>query len=254
MDLVRSHPVTVMDGVLQENPCFLPAATFLARLQRDKLTVLRDRYLTALVAGARREAAEVGVEDALADELPAASVYLDIVQAAQYEVGRLWQARRLSVAQEHVATEISRSIVGQLQPHLPFQRSNGKRVIVACVEGELHDLGARMVADFLEMAGFEVAYLGANVPVENLVALVRERRPDLLALSATSGRCLAALRRAVAAVRAVGDGRIPIAAGGQVFLRRPDLNRRLGIDIHARDAGGLIAVTERFFAEKRAGS
>ena len=254
MDVLRAHPVVLMDGVLQENPSFLPPARLLPRLQMETVTLLRDRYLTAIVAGARREALEVAVEDALADDVPAARVYLDVVQAAQYEVGQLWHANRLSVAQEHLATEISRSVIGHLQPHLPLQRRNGKRVVVACIEGELHDLGARMVADFLEMAGFEVTYLGANVPSENLVALVRAKRPDLLALSVTRSSCVTALRRTVSAVRATGGDRISIAAGGQVFLRRPDLCRRLGIDIHARNARDLIAVTERFFDERRASS
>jgi len=239
----------VMEGVLQDNPAFLPAARLLARLKRDALTLLRDRYLTALVVGARQEALEVGVEEALAEDVPAASVYLEVIQAAQYEVGRLWQARRLSVAQEHLATEISRSAMAQLQPHLPYRRNNGKRAVVACVEGELHDLGARMVADFLEMTGFEFAYLGANVPDENLAQLVRERRPDLVALSATTTSHAPALRRAIGVVRAVEGSRIPIAAGGQLLVRKPDLGRRLGIDIQACDAGTLIAVLEQFFGE-----
>ncbi len=249
MDILRAHPVVVMEGVLQDNPVFLPAARLLPRLKRDALTLLRDRYLTALVVGARQEALEVGVEEALAEDVPAASVYLEVIQAAQYEVGRLWQARRLSVAQEHLATEISRSVMGQLQPHLPFRRTNGKRAVVACVEGELHDLGARMVADFLEMAGFEVAYLGANVPDEHLAQLVRERRPDLVALSATTTSHAPALRRAIGVVRAVEGSRIPIAAGGQLLVRKPDLGRRLGIDIQARDAGTLIAVLEQVLGE-----
>src|SRR5438552_814216 len=237
--------------VLDWNETYLRGGCFDRRgmTARVEDTLIRDRYLTALVVGARQEALEVGVEEALAEDVPAASVYLEVIQAAQYEVGRLWQARRLSVAQEHLATEISRSVMGQLQPHLPFRRTNGKRAVVACVEGELHDLGARMVADFLEMAGFEVAYLGANVPDEHLAQLVRERRPDLVALSATTTSHAPALRRAIGVVRAVEGSRIPIAAGGQLLVRKPDLGRRLGIDIQARDAGTLIAVLERLFGE-----
>src|SRR5207302_9044196 len=136
--------------------------------------------------GRPRKSAQAGSEGATPQGVPAHSVYLEVIQAAQHEIGRLWQEKRLTVAQEHIATDISRWAVAQLQPHLPSQPSNGKRVVVACVEGELHDLGARMVADFLEMAGFDVNYLGANVPAESLAELVRERRPDLLALSATA--------------------------------------------------------------------
>jgi len=247
MDVLRAHPVVLLDGALQQNLSFLPPARLVPQLHKGPLALLRDRYLAALVAGARREALELGVEEALSEDLPAPSVYLEVIQAAQHEIGRLWQEKRLTVAQEHVATDISRWAVAQLQPHLPSQPSNGKRVVVACVEGELHDLGARMVADFLEMAGFDVNYLGANVPAESLAELVRERRPDLLALSATASPHVAALRRAIVAVRGVAGDRIPIAAGGQVFLRKRGLGRRLGVDIHAPDARGAIAAVQRFF-------
>ena len=78
---------------------------------------------------------------------------------------------------------------------------------------------------------------------------MRERRPDLVALSATTTSHAPALRRAIGVVRAVEGSRIPIAAGGQLLVRKPDLGRRLGIDIQARDAGNLIAVLEQFFGE-----
>jgi len=81
---------------------------------------------------------------------------------------------------------------------------------------------------------------------------VRERRPDLLALSATASSHLPALQRAIAVVRGVAGDRIPVAAGGQVFLRKPGLDRRLGIEIHARDARGMIAVAQRFFGDRSA--
>ena len=249
MDVFRAHPVVLLDGTLQQNPSFLPPSRLIPRLHTGILAVLRDRYLTALVAGARPEALEIAVEEALSEDVPVPSLYLEVIQAAQYEIGRLWQEKRLTVAQEHLATEISRSAIELLRPHLPAQQRNGKRAVVACVEGELHDLGARMVADFLEMAGFEVHYLGADVPSESLAQLVRERRPDLLAVSATERSRLAALCRTVAAVRAVPGDRIPIAAGGQVFLRKSRPGRRLGIDMHARDASGLIAVARRFFEQ-----
>ena len=247
MDVLRAHPAVILDGALQENPSFLPPASLLPRLHGELLSVLRDRYVAALVAGARREALDVVVEEALWQDVPVPSLYLEVIQAAQYEIGRLWQEKRITVAQERLATEISRLALAQLQLHLPSLPGNGKRVVVACVEGELHDMGARMVADFLEMEGFEVRFLGANVPAESLAEFVRTRPPDLLALSATTSFHSAALRRAVAAVRRGAGRRIPLAAGGQVFLRKPRLGRRLGVDLHAHDAREMATVARRFF-------
>jgi methanogenic corrinoid protein MtbC1 len=244
-DILRVHPTAVLDGGLLENP-FLGAPTrLLSRLHGRAVSVLRDQFQVALAAGARREALEIVPDEALWLDVPAPAVYLEVVQASLYEIGRLWQEGRITIAQEHVATEIARQALAQLRLHLPSTSSNGKRVVVACVEGELHDLGALMTADFLEMAGFEVSYLGANVPTASLTELVRHRPPHLLALSATAPSSVATLRRAVAAVRRVSEGGVPLAVGGQVFRHRPELARQLAADVHARDARAATTAIHR---------
>lgn len=67
-------------------------------------------------------------------------------------------------------------------------------MLVACVGGERHDLGARMVSDFYEMAGYSLRFLGANVEAERLSAILREDPPDLLGLSVTMTFNLVSLR------------------------------------------------------------
>jgi len=247
MDALRAHPVLILDGALQDNLSYL--TKLVPRLRGATLAMLRDQYLAALLVGARREALEIAIEEALWQDVEVPSLYLEVVQPAQYEIGRLWQAKRIGVAQEHLATEISRAVLARLHALLPCEPSNGRRVVVACVEGELHDLGAQVVADFLEMGGFDVHFLGANVPADTLAELVGRRPPDLLALSATTSTSVAELRRAVAAVRSVAGDRIPIVAGGQVFQRTPALGLQLGIDLHAGDARGMAAAARRAFGQ-----
>jgi methanogenic corrinoid protein MtbC1 len=119
---------------------------------------------------------------------------------------------------------------------------------VACVEAELHDLGARIAADFLEMAGFEVRFLGANVPTAGLVELVHRRPPDLLALSASTTATLAALRRAIVAVRGIAGDRVPVLVGGRVFAHRPELPGQLGA-AQGGDALDAVAVARRLLGK-----
>ena len=195
MDALRAHPVLILDGALQDNLSYL--TKLVPRLRGATLAMLRDQYLAALLVGARREALEIAIEEALWQDVEVPSLYLEVVKSAQYEIGRLWQAKRIGVAQEHLATEISRAVLARLHALLPCEPSNGRRVVVACVEGELHDLGAQMVADFLDMAGCTVHFLGADVSPESLAELVRARPPDLLALSATAASHLPAVREAI---------------------------------------------------------
>ena len=122
------------------------------------------RYLEALLAGDRDAAVRTAFDDGVARGLSVPDLYVGVIQTAQHRIGELWQANRLTVAHEHVATAISQLVMALAYPVLPRQPRNGKPALVACVDDELHDLGARMVADFFEMAGFDVRYLGANLP------------------------------------------------------------------------------------------
>jgi methanogenic corrinoid protein MtbC1 len=141
-----------------------------------------------------------------------------------------------------LAAEVSKLALAQFRAHLPCEPSNGRRVVVACVEGETHDIGAYMVADFLELAGFDVRFLGANVPTSTLVATLDAQPPGLLALSATTTANLGEVRRVIHAVRATGK-EVPIAVGGQLFSTQPALRKDLGVDIYACNPRHLAAAT-----------
>ncbi len=212
----------------------------------DTIEVLRQGYLRAQLAGNRREALRLIVDEGLLRGLSIPTLHLDVIQAAQVEIGRLWQENHISVAQEHLATAISQLALSHLYRHLPRDPANGRTVMVSCVEGELHELGARIASDFLEMAGFEVRFLGANVPAEHLAREVRDSKPDLLALSVTMSYHMPALRKAVTAVREVAP-LLPMAVGGLAFTWAPGVEAELGVPFFGKDARELVAAACRMF-------
>ncbi|HEX2569473.1 MAG TPA: cobalamin-dependent protein [Polyangia bacterium] len=212
---------------------------------------LIDRFVTAQLAGNRREAIRLvtdGLGEGGAQRLSFEELYLEVIQAAQYRIGELWLANEVTIAQEHLATAIAQLALSHLYPRLPRAARLGKRVVLACVEGELHERGPRIMSDFLEMGGFDVDYLGANVPTESLVKMVTGRPPDLLALSATLSFHLPALRQAVSEVRKAMGRRVPIAVGGHAFSGSPDVPRALDVDIYARDAKEMLDAVRRLLA------
>ena len=206
---------------------------------------LLDEYVAAQVAGDRRAALRLIVDHGLGRDVPVHSLYLDVIQAAQYRIGELWQRNRISVAQEHLATAISQVAVAELYRVLPSEPANGRRALVSCVGGELHELGTRITADFFEMAGFEVRYLGANTPTDTLVAMVGEDPPDLLVLSVTMSFHLDTLRQAVWASREAAGDKLRLAVGGQAFTWAPALAGQLGADVYGRDARESVAAARR---------
>lgn len=199
--------------------------------ESERLRRLSSQYVAAQLAGNSRAALRLVLDEALGQGVDIKMVYLDILQAAQYQIGMLWQQNQISVAQEHMATAISQLVLAHLYPALPRRPSNQKLILLGCPAGEHHDLGARMCADFFEMAGFDVHYLGANVPTESLLAMVRSEQPDLLALSATMTFNLPALSDAVLRSREAGGNGLRITAGGHALSWSRQMASRLDLTV-----------------------
>ncbi|WP_420125600.1 cobalamin B12-binding domain-containing protein [Longimicrobium sp.] len=202
-----------------------------------------DLYLAAIRAGNRRQA--LGVVDlALAGGMDARTLYLQVFQPAMHEIGRLWQENLITVADEHLATAVTQLAMSRLYEQLFGDRADaGPLLVAACAQDERHELGLRMICDLLELDGWDTVFLGASVPVEDLVRMVVERRPEVVALSASITPHLARVREAVQAIReAMPEGAPVIAIGGRAFAGDEALAERMGADLTAKDA---VEVAER---------
>jgi methanogenic corrinoid protein MtbC1 len=109
--------------------------------------------------------------------------YLDIVCPAMYRIGQFWEFNQISVAEEHLATAIVGRVMAALYPRFAqFTITRGK-VVVSAGPNEFHELGARMVADFMELEGWDVIYLGANTPAHEMLDILKRHKPFILTLS-----------------------------------------------------------------------
>ncbi len=175
--------------------------------------------LAALLAGDRagaRRLALVELDGGLAH------LYEGVITPALAELGRLWYQRRISVAEEHLATALAQSTISSLYPALQWPKG-GPRAVLACVGGEQHAVGARMAADLLGLDGWEVAFLGPDVPSDALAAMMRDRRPQLAALSVTIALHMTEARTAIAAIRAALPG-VPVLVGGRATAHAGSLD------------------------------
>ena len=148
-----------------------------------------------------------------------AALYQRVSAPAMHEVGRLWEEGAITTADEHLATGVTHRVLAALRPPELIEqelahRSGKPRALLAAVQGEQHALGLRMAADLLEDSGYEVAYLGADVPTAALLQAVHTLAPDLLGLSATIPASRQQLADAVEAVRAEHP-QLPVLIGGQ---------------------------------------
>ncbi|MGW7139982.1 cobalamin B12-binding domain-containing protein [Streptomyces xanthophaeus] len=171
---------------------------------------------------------------ALDDGWEAESVLLDVIAAVQGRVGEEWAANRITVAQEHAATAISERAVAALarHPHA-LASTTGRRITVACVDGEWHALPARLLAEVLRLRGWHVDYLGAQVPTPHLIAHLHRTGPDAVALSSSIPTRLPAAHATITACQAAG---VPVMVGGAAFGPGGQYARLLGADAWAPDA------------------
>lgn len=144
------------------------------------------------------------------------ALYEHLLRPALVQVGVLWEQNRVTVAQEHVATAIVDALLHDLFDRAKPAALTGRRALVACVEGELHQVGARMVADTLELRGWDTRLVGAGVPLVALERMAEEHRPHLLALSMSMAWNLGSLNQALAALSDIEQ----VVVGGHFFERR----------------------------------
>lgn len=158
------------------------------------LDALAGRYLEAQLRGDRQRAVQLLVDEGVRAGVSVSELLLRVITPAQREIGRLWEANEVSVADEHVATAISQLAMSHLYSYSQPQGLRREHILIACVEGEWHDMGARVAADVLEHHGFSVCLLGPSVPVGDLVDRVRQESPDVVLLSITMSTHLPSLR------------------------------------------------------------
>lgn len=210
-----------------------------------------EAFLTAALAGKQREAGAL-FNSTLDRESSMSKSAIHVIQPALYGVGRKWQQNQVSVAQEHLATAISTTLMAQAYGHFEPAPDNGLRALFACPPGNSHSVGLRMVADSFEFEGWETRYLGANTPANALLEQVRSFRPHLVGLSASLPQQLRALRETIATLRAgCGDDCPRITVGGLVINQFPDLARSIGAEVLGADACSAAAAARAFTDETR---
>jgi methanogenic corrinoid protein MtbC1 len=122
--------------------------------------------------------------------------FMDVLTPALAEVGERWASGSVTVAQEHLA---SATVCAALQKLLSDQRADVHgTAVLACAPGERHEIGLLMLAVMLRSEGWQVAYLGADTPFADAVALADGLDATALCFSAASEGNAQALDRELA--------------------------------------------------------
>ncbi|HEX8036481.1 MAG TPA: cobalamin-dependent protein [Ktedonobacterales bacterium] len=178
-------------------------------------------------------------------------VCVSLFTPALVEIGRQWEAGEISITVEHFSTALIR---GQLDSLFRSAAGNegGPLVLVGCAPGELHELGALMLALFLRRVGVRVAYLGQNVETEALLSTVATLRPAGVVLSASLSQHTETLAQVGERLRSSASTATiqPLFCfGGQAFTSAPESAKAVPghyLGVNARD--GVDVLRKRLMA------
>jgi methanogenic corrinoid protein MtbC1 len=183
----------------------------------DELSLTRNVFLAAILAGERRAALGI-VEEALRAGHSHVKIYVDVFTEALYQVGKLWELNKITVAQEHLATAITQYVSAAIYPRIASADIKRGNMVVTGVSGELHQFGANLLADAMEANGWAVRFLGTNLPHSSVLANLEENATDVLCISTTIVANLTSVAELVRTVRSKMGQRTPkIVLGGGAY-------------------------------------
>lgn len=205
---------------------------------------LQHEYLQWILAGKRKPALEM-IMDAYRDGYPIPGIYMDVFQEALYEIGRLWENNQITVADEHMGTAITQYVMSNLYQYLDVADSQRGRLVMTGVQGELHQVGANMVSDVLEADGWDVIFLGTNVPAEGVIESIRQHKANLFGISSTMYFNIPKVIELVETTRKEFGDSVRIMLGGGAFRTMKVLPPEL--------EGCMVALDLREAVEKASG-
>ena len=182
------------------------------------LDQLREQWIAACMAF-DEPAAELALSQSLALAAPEV-VCTDLLQKGLAQLGEGWYAGKVSVQQEHFASALAARRLNALLAAAP-PPSRPARLLAACPPGEMHDLALLMLAFNLRWQGWDVVYLGANVPLDRMAATLRSTQPQLVLSVAQTLPGAAALKELA---HFVSEHSVALAYGGGIFSQIPDLS------------------------------
>jgi 5-methyltetrahydrofolate--homocysteine methyltransferase len=206
--------------------------------QDDTPPEIRQRLAAAIVAGDSEGIVPL-IKVAMQEGLDSMAVSNEGLLPGLEEVGRRFADNRIFLPQVMQSAATMQTAFGYLKEHFAGESGPSRgRILMATVEGDIHDIGKNIVCTLLENHGFEVIDLGKNVPAARILEVALEKDVDAVGLSALMTTTLQQMDVTLSKLRAAGV-KVFTMVGGAVVTQ--DYADSIGADIYARDAIEAVA-------------
>ena len=201
------------------------------------LTKLHDAILNG-----DHKTSEAVTKEALAEKVPPMELVSKYMVPAMDEVGRRYECEEYFVPELLLAARAMKAALQHIRPLLLAEGAQpAGRVVIGTVKGDLHDIGKNIVAAMLEGGGFEVLDLGADVAPQKFVDAVKERKPDLVCLSALLTVTMPSMRAIIDALKEAGvRDQVKVIVGGAPVTR--EFARDIGADGFGENASVAVSL------------
>jgi len=198
---------------------------------------LMPEFLKLAESEDREKCVAWALEKVRTNELDIVTLYSEILAPSLNDMKCKDSEAAVCIWKEHVRSSIVRTVIESCYPRVLKERAargaknTGVKAVVVCPSEELHEIGARMVADFFTLCGYEVTFVGANTPLDDFLAAVDFIRPKYVCVSVTDHYNLVAARKVITKIRAKAGKDVTIIVGGRAFRTNPETAKNMGADL-----------------------
>jgi len=209
------------------------------------LDAMRAKWITACL-NFNETSAEETLNQAFS-MFPVEAVCVEVLQKGMSEIGGMWYENQTSVQQEHFASGLAMRRLDALLIASPAP-SRGQTILIGCPAGEWHTFTPLMLSLFLRRRGYNVIYLGANVPAERFAETVQAVRADLVILVSQTLASAASLQLTSLAL---SNKKSQVAYGGRIFNLRPEIVKHISGHYLGNDVSASLEEVEHILSGKR---
>jgi len=185
--------------------------------------VYAEKLFTALTSHDETEARKI--VDAIQSMFDLKTIFFEIFSPCLYEIGEAWYRGEIRIATEHFASAFVRGILMRLLQAFPIY-SQAPSLLIGCAPEEFHEIASLMLAVLLRREGYLVEYLGADLPIDDLVAYAEDVSPDMIILSASFEHSARPLVKMQAMLDAL-PGKPKLGFGGRYFNENPQAQQHI---------------------------
>ncbi len=165
---------------------------------------LFEQIAEAVIDGATSQVVSL-VNEAVSKKIPVGEILNDALIAGMNEVGALFKDGEMFVPEVLVSAKALQAGIDIIRPALVEAGVKAAgRIVTVTVEGDLHDIGIKLVGMMLEGAGFEVINIGVDKPAKEIIEKIKELKPNILGMSAMLTTTMANMKDVVEMLKEEG--------------------------------------------------